>query len=122
MLDEIEHELGVNLVQPVLSYGSWTGGDMDGHPEVGADTLASALSLHRSTALRLAAARPGRQARPVVLATPPCACRCPRSSRTLLAQDAEEPPTAAVLRRPHREWEPLRTKLGFVHHRLAATR
>ena len=36
-----------------LSYGSWTGGDMDGHPEVGADTLASALQLHRNTALRL---------------------------------------------------------------------
>ena len=25
-------------------YGSWTGGDMDGHPEVGADTLATALA------------------------------------------------------------------------------
>ena len=28
---------------------------------------------------------------------------------------------ADVLRRPHREWEPLRTKLGFVHHRLTNT-
>ena len=26
-----------------------------------------------------------------------------------------------MLRRPHREWEPLRTKLGFVHHRLGNT-
>ena len=38
-----------------------------------------------------------------------------------LAQDAEELPSAAVLRRPHREWEPLRTKLGFVYHRLGNT-
>src|SRR3954465_10559023 len=53
VLAEVEHALGVHLVQPVLSYGSWTGGDMDGHPEVGADTLATALSLHRTTALRL---------------------------------------------------------------------
>ena len=53
VLGEIEHSLGVRLVQPVLSYGSWTGGDMDGHPEVGADTLARALQLHRSTALQL---------------------------------------------------------------------
>ena len=28
---------------------------------------------------------------------------------------------ARVLRRPHREWEPLRTKLGFVDHRLGNT-
>ena len=53
VLAEIEHALAVRLVQPVLSYGSWTGGDMDGHPEVGADTLARALQLHRTTALRL---------------------------------------------------------------------
>ena len=33
----------------------------------------------------------------------------------------QELPTAVVLRRPHREWEPLRTKLGFVHHRLGNT-
>ena len=38
-----------------------------------------------------------------------------------LAQDAEELPSALVLRRPHREWEPLRTKLGFVYHRLGNT-
>src|SRR3954469_5298149 len=63
VLNEIEHQLGVRLVQPVLSYGSWTGGDMDGHPEVGADTLASALVLHRRTALRLLRARVDRLAR-----------------------------------------------------------
>ena len=38
-----------------------------------------------------------------------------------LAQDAEELPSALALRRPHREWEPLRTKLGFVYHRLQNT-
>ena len=54
VLDEIEHDAR----RPARAAGArptarWTGGDMDGHPEVGADTLARALQLHRSTALRL---------------------------------------------------------------------
>lgn len=119
VLDEIEHELGVNLVQPVLSYGSWTGGDMDGHPEVGADTLASALSLHRTTALQLLRTRVDKLAQSFSHSS----LRVPVSQELedSLAHDAEELPTAPVLRRPHREWEPLRTKLGFVHHRLGNT-
>ncbi|MBE2316213.1 phosphoenolpyruvate carboxylase [Solirubrobacter sp. CPCC 204708] len=119
VLDEIEHELGVRLVQPVLSYGSWTGGDMDGHPEVGADTLTSALALHRSTALRLLRARVDKLAQTFSHSS----LRVPVSQELedSLARDAEELPTAAVLKRPHREWEPLRTKLGFVHHRLGNT-
>ncbi|RKQ86440.1 phosphoenolpyruvate carboxylase type 1 [Solirubrobacter pauli] len=119
VLDEIEHELGVNLVQPVLTYGSWTGGDMDGHPEVGADTLASALALHRSTALTLLRTRVDKLAQSFSHSS----LRVPVSQELedSLAQDAQELPTAPVLRRPHREWEPLRTKLGFVHHRLGNT-
>src|SRR3954466_14073199 len=119
VLGEIEHALGVNLVQPVLSYGSWTGGDMDGHPEVGADTLASALQLHRTTALGLLRARVDRLARVFSHSS----LRVPMSQELedSLAADALELPSALVLRRPHREWEPLRTKLGFVAHRLVNT-
>ncbi len=119
VLGEIEHALAVRLVQPVLSYGSWTGGDMDGHPEVGADTLATALSLHRTTALRLFRTRVDRLARMFSHSS----LRIPVSEELLesLERDAEELPSAAGLRRPHREWEPLRTKLAFVHHRLGNT-
>ena len=119
VLAEIEHALAVRLVQPVLSYGSWTGGDMDGHPEVGADTLARALSLHRTTALRLFRTRVDNLAR----AFSHSSLRVPVSEELneSLERDGEELPSAAVLRRPHREWEPLRTKLGFVHHRLGNT-
>jgi phosphoenolpyruvate carboxylase len=119
VLGEIEHSLGVRLVQPVLSYGSWTGGDMDGHPEVGADTLARALQLHRSTALQLFRARVDRLARVFSHSS----LRIPVSEEldASLEADAAELPSADVLRRPHREWEPLRTKLGFVHHRLTNT-
>ncbi|HET6551055.1 MAG TPA: phosphoenolpyruvate carboxylase [Solirubrobacter sp.] len=119
VLDEIEHALGVRLVQPVLSYGSWTGGDMDGHPEVGADTLASALQLHRVTALRLLRQRVDKLARVFSHSS----LRIPLSVELeeSLAADAAELPSADVLRRPHHEWEPLRTKLGFVSHRLTNT-
>src|SRR4051812_4899115 len=119
VLGEIEHSLAVRLVQPVLSYGSWTGGDMDGHPEVGADTLARALTLHRSTALRLFLERVDRLARMFSHSS----LRIPLTEELTasLEHDAAELPSAAVLRRPHREWEPLRTKLGFVHHRLGNT-
>ena len=120
VLGEIEHALDVRLVQPVLSYGSWTGGDMDGHPEVGADTLARALQLHRNTALRMFRDRVDQLAR----AFSHSSLRVPLSEELTesLEHDAAELPSATVLRRPHREWEPLRTKLGFVHHRLSATR
>lgn len=119
VLGEMEHALGVRLVQPVLSYGSWTGGDMDGHPEVGADTLARALQLHRSTALGLLLDRVDRLARVFSHSS----LRIPVSEElnASLAADALDLPSAAVLRRPHQEWEPLRTKLGFVHHRLTNT-
>ena len=119
VLDEIEHALGVRLVQPVLSYGCWTGGDMDGHPEVGADTLRQRLQLHRTTALRLLRERVDRLARVFSHSS----LRVPMSQELedSLEADAAELPSAVVLRRPHREWEPLRTKLGFVHHRLENT-
>src|ERR1700754_4334064 len=98
VLGEIEHALAVRLVQPVLSYGSWTGGDMDGHPEVGADTLATALSLHRTTALRLFRTRVDSLARMFSHSS----LRIPVSEELLqsLDRDAEELPSAAGLRRP----------------------
>jgi phosphoenolpyruvate carboxylase len=37
--------------QPVLRFGSWVGGDMDGNPNAGAATLRSALARHRELAL-----------------------------------------------------------------------
>src|SRR3954464_15126782 len=119
VLGEIEHALGVRLVQPVLSYGRWTGGDMDGHPEVGPDTLSRALVLHRTAALRLLRERVDRLAK----AFSHSSLRVPVSEELMqsLTVDEAELPSADVLRRPHREWEPLRTKLGFVRHRLVAT-
>lgn len=36
---------------PLLGFGSWVGGDMDGNPEVGADTIAHALATQRAQVL-----------------------------------------------------------------------
>lgn len=117
-LEELERALAPlgGDAAPVLEFCSWPGGDMDGHPEVGADTVTATIELHRRAAIRLLRDRVARLAR-----------RFSHSERRLavspelaasLARDAEEMPSARVLRRPHHEWEPLRTKLGFIERRL----
>ena len=117
VLEEIERCFAVSVDGGELAFGSWAGSDMDGHPEVGAETLARTLELHRETALRLLRQRVDRLARmfshssrraPVVPAL-----------EASLERDAAELPTARVLRRTSREFEPLRSKLGFIGHRLA---
>src|SRR3954463_11798148 len=112
VLGEIEHALDVRLVQPVLSYGSWTGGDMDGHPEVGADTLATALSLHRATGLRLLRERVDALARSFSHSS----LRIPISEelQASLENDERELHSAEVLRLAHHEWEALGTKLRLA--------
>ena len=116
VLDELERVFDVRVDGRAVSFGSWAGSDMDGHPEVGAEVLARTLALHRRTALRLLrtgvdrlAARFSHSRRHVTVSP---------ALEASLARDEEELPSAPVLRRVHREWEPLRTKLGFVAHRL----
>jgi phosphoenolpyruvate carboxylase len=115
-LDELERDLAPLPDAPVLEFASWPGGDMDGHPEVGADTVTRTIELHRRAAIRMVRERVARLAR-----------RFAHSERRLdvgdelersLERDAAELPSAPVLGRPHRAWEPLRTKLGFIEHRL----
>jgi phosphoenolpyruvate carboxylase len=66
LLNELERTLGVTLDHAAtadgrdgrvgrspIQFGSWAGGDMDGNPNVGPDTIAATLQRHRRTALRL---------------------------------------------------------------------
>jgi phosphoenolpyruvate carboxylase len=119
VLGEVERAFGARVEAPVVAFGSWAGSDMDGHPEVGAETLARTLRLHRRTAVRLLRDRVGELARRYshadrrVVVTP--------ALEASLERDERELPSAPVLRRTHRKWEPLRAKLGFVEHRLDNT-
>ncbi|MDX6731634.1 MAG: phosphoenolpyruvate carboxylase, partial [Baekduia sp.] len=116
VLDELERDLGELPAAPVLEFASWPGGDMDGHPEVGADTVTRTIELHRRAALRMLRDRVARLARRFshserhVTVSPELAAS--------LERDAAELPSARVLSRPHHAWEPLRTKLGFIERRL----
>jgi phosphoenolpyruvate carboxylase len=42
----------LDLRQPLVRFGSWVGGDMDGNPNVGADTLRETLARHVELVLR----------------------------------------------------------------------
>jgi phosphoenolpyruvate carboxylase len=119
VLDELERDLAPLPEAPVLEFASWPGGDMDGHPEVGADTVTRTIELHRAAAIRLLRERVARLARR--FAHSERRLRVTPELQASLERDEAELPTAAVLRRPHHGWEPLRTKLGFIEHRLDNT-
>ena len=116
VLDELERTFDVRADGREIGFGSWAGSDMDGHPGVGAETLARTLALHRRTALGLLRARVDRLAQAFSHSA-----RRTTVSPTLeasLERDAAELPSARVLRRANRDYEPLRSKLGFITHRL----
>jgi phosphoenolpyruvate carboxylase len=49
--EELEQVVPLPDARPVLRFGSWVGGDMDGNPNVGADTLRAALERQRELVL-----------------------------------------------------------------------
>lgn len=49
---ELAYDRPVQLDRPVLRFASWVGGDMDGNPNVGADTMRATLARHLEMALR----------------------------------------------------------------------
>jgi phosphoenolpyruvate carboxylase len=116
VLDELERTFDVRADGRELGFGSWAGSDMDGHPGVGAETLARTLALHRRTALGLLRARVDRLAQAFSHSSRRTAVS--PALEASLESDAAELPSARVLRRANRDYEPLRSKLGFITHRL----
>jgi phosphoenolpyruvate carboxylase len=100
---------------PVVRFGSWAGGDMDGNPEVTPDSVRRTLRLHRRTALRLLQARVQRLAEQYSQAEERLFVS-PALEASLDAEAIEMPDVAA--RRPNNEREPFRRKLTFMAARL----
>ncbi len=118
--DAVEHAYGQRIeLPPLLRFGTWVGGDMDGNPNVGADTIRAALGVQRAQAL--ANYRADLRALGDVLT----------QSRERIAADAEVEarisryrhllPEAAARLRPRLADMPYRIFLDLMRARLAAT-
>ncbi|MEO5811218.1 MAG: phosphoenolpyruvate carboxylase [Rhodanobacter sp.] len=115
------HEVyGVAVTLPrLLGFASWVGGDMDGNPGVGADTLAACLTSQRATVLEryaeevAALARQLSQTDDRVDIAPPLRAR--------LNAYLVRYPVAAALIRPRHADMPYRCVLHLIGARLHAT-
>ena len=104
----------------IFRFGSWVGGDMDGNPNVGPDTIRETLALHRRTALDLYRAELFKVARELSQAPSRIGF-----SPALLAQVAAYAKTFpdALERVPPRHRDmPYRVFCAQIARRLAATR
>ncbi|WP_310055156.1 phosphoenolpyruvate carboxylase [Agrilutibacter niabensis] len=117
--DALHDTYGDAPVPDVLGFGSWVGGDMDGNPNVGAETITAALAGQR--ALVLAAYR--RDLLSLGEALSQSLTRVGVSD-ALLARIGfyfEHMPQAAAKLRPRHADMPYRKLLTFIYERLWAT-
>lgn len=102
-----------------LGFASWVGGDMDGNPNVGADTLSSCLQSQRNQVL-------GRYSADVIALAKHLSQTSTRVSvahevTNRLKQYRKQFPEAAARIRPRHEDMPYRCLLTFMQARLEAT-
>jgi phosphoenolpyruvate carboxylase len=107
-------------VPPFLRFGSWIGGDRDGHPHVTAQVTEQTLRLHRETAFSLYEGSLAELERELSVAAEPQAIS-EELARSLEADAAAMPELAASLTL-HFASEPYRRKGGFMQARIAAAR
>ena len=108
------------LVRPFLRWGSWIGGDRDGHPGVTAEITEKTLRIHADHVLHGYEAVATRLMQTIAAATSAEQVARPLASR--LARDAEDlPETDRQLRRRFPD-EPYRQRFGFIAERLRRTR
>ena len=109
---ELEHALGgAAHVAPFLRMGQWIGGDRDGNPNVGADTLALALRRQAEVALRHYLTEVHHLGRELSLSA-----NLVQVSPAMGQLAARSPDTSE-----HRSDEPYRRALTGIYARLAAT-
>ena len=104
----------------IFRFGSWVGGDMDGNPNVGPDTIRETLALHRRTALDLYRA----ELRSVARELSQSPSRIGFSAAFLAQLDAYAAacPDAAEQVAPRHRDMPYRVFCAQLARRLAATR
>lgn len=103
----------------ILGFGSWVGGDMDGNPSVGADTIAHALEQQRRLVVR-AYRRDVDALRRRLSQTSTRVAFSPPLLEALDAYSARMPEVARMLKPRHADM-PYRRLLSFVSARLDAT-
>jgi phosphoenolpyruvate carboxylase len=103
----------------ILRFGSWVGGDMDGNPNVGADTIEETLTAQRRVIVRLYLAEIARLARYLSQSTSEVGVAA-AVMRQLEAYAQAIPEVAPRFRERHRDM-PYRCLLQWVAARLEAT-
>ena len=101
---------------PPLSFGSWIGGDMDGNPNTGPDTIRAALD--RARALALDRYRTEVRALAGALAMHRSLVGVSAELDESIRRDERELPAYAAEIGPRNEVEPYRRKLSFMWWRL----
>ena len=104
---------------PVLRFGTWVGGDMDGNPNVGAETIRAALSAQRAQVL--ANYRADLNALGEILTQSRARVQVDAAIETRIAEYAALLPAAAARLSPRLGDMPYRQLLDLMRARLAAT-
>ncbi|HKN78422.1 MAG TPA: phosphoenolpyruvate carboxylase, partial [Lysobacter sp.] len=117
--DALHDTYGDAPVPDVLGFGSWVGGDMDGNPNVGAETITAALAGQR--ALVLAAYRRDLLALGEALSQSLTRVGVSDALLARIGFYLERMPKAAAKLRPRHADMPYRKLLTFIYERLWAT-
>ena len=117
--DALRDSHGAAPVPDVLGFGSWVGGDMDGNPNVGADTIAATLAGQR--ALVLAAYRRDLLALGEALSQSLTRVGVSDALLARIAHYQQRMPAAAAKLKPRHADMPYRKLLTFVFERLWST-
>ncbi|HET6602705.1 MAG TPA: phosphoenolpyruvate carboxylase [Xanthomonadaceae bacterium] len=118
--DAVAQAYGQSISPPeLLGFGSWVGGDMDGNPNVGADTIRTALETHRRLVIE-AYRRDLRALARTLSQSTQRATIDPAVQERIAAYEALLPRAAARIRARQRDM-PYRTLLRLMHSRLLAT-
>jgi phosphoenolpyruvate carboxylase len=125
LYSELEHLLTTDyprdqlMVPPFLRLGSWIGGDQDGNPNVGPETLIQALRLQRASVIELYRSSIEELAQEFSQSLQHCSIT--RALEQSIAHDARRMSDYDRELGPQTAQEPYRRKLSFIWKRLEAT-